>query len=431
MPVVAVVGAQWGDEGKGRVVDAISVEADLIARYQGGPNAGHTVVLEEAKYIFHHIPSGILREGKKCVIGNGMVIDLPTLVKEIEGLVARGVSVEGRLFISDRAHLILPYHKVQDVESESRKQGGKIGTTGRGIGPAYADKVARTGIRVGDLLDEGFFVEKLKKCLEEKNALLRATYGMEGFDFRALFEEYLMLTGKIRRYIADTGSMVRQAIARGENLLIEGAQGTMLDVDQGTYPFVTSSNSTVGGACTGLGIPPKSMGEVLGVMKAYTTRVGMGPFPTELEDSMGDLLRDRGGEYGSTTGRPRRCGWFDAVVVRLALELNGIDGLAVTKLDVLDQCESIQICNAYKLDGEAVHRVPTEVSLLERCKPVYESMPGWMCNTAGIKEWGDLPVKARDYLKRLEEILQTRIVFISTGAERDQRINRGFTWPKR
>ncbi len=428
MPTVAIVGAQWGDEGKGKIIDAISGEAQLIARYQGGPNAGHTVVIGEEKYIFHHIPSGILRPGKKCVIGNGVVVDLKTLIKEIEGLESGGVTIQGRLFISERVHLILPYHKVQDVEAENRKSESKIGTTGRGIGPAYADKIARTGIRMGDLADEKLFGEKLRNCLEEKNALLEKIYEVRGPGYQELYEEYLSLSRKIRSYITDTGEMLRQAIARGENVLVEGAQGTMLDVDQGTYPYVTSSNSTIGGACTGLGIPPSSINSVIGVMKAYTTRVGMGPFPTELNDSMGDLLRDRGGEYGSTTGRPRRCGWFDAVVVRLAAELNGLDGLAVTKLDVLDECREIKVCTTYLLDGEMVDRVPTDAEALARCEPVYETLPGWMSNTAGVRNWDQLPEEARSYLRRLEEILQTRIVLVSTGAEREELIDLEFSW---
>jgi adenylosuccinate synthase len=428
MPAVAVVGAQWGDEGKGKVVDAISGKADIIARYQGGPNAGHTVVIKDKKYIFHHIPSGILRASKKCVIGNGVVVDLPTLVKEIDKLEASGLPVKGRLFISERTHLIPPYHKVQDVESENKKYGGKIGTTGRGIGPSYSDKVARTGIRMVDLLNEKLLKEKLKSCLEEKNNLLQKIYQVEGLDYDEIYEEYASLAPRIASYIKDTGSMLRAALRDGQNLLIEGAQGTMLDVDQGTYPFVTSSNSTVGGACAGLGIPPRSINKVIGVMKAYTTRVGMGPFPTELNDNMGDLLRDRGGEYGSTTGRPRRCGWFDAVVARLALELNGMDGLAVTKLDVLDECETVKICTAYQINGKELNRVPAETSALERCQPVYETLPGWMSSTVGINNWEDLPEKARDYLKRLEAILQAKILFVSTGAERDQSISLVPAW---
>ncbi len=428
MPTVAIVGAQWGDEGKGKIVDAISGEAQLIARYQGGPNAGHTVVIGEEKYIFHHIPSGILRPGKKCVIGNGVVVDMQTLVKEIEGLESCGLTIQGRLFISERVHLILPYHKVQDVEAENRKSESKIGTTGRGIGPTYADKAARTGIRMGDLADEKLFGEKLRNCLDEKNVLLERIYEVRGPGYQELYEEYLSLSRKIRPYITDTGEMLRQAIARGENVLIEGAQGTMLDIDQGTYPYVTSSNSTIGGACTGLGIPPSSINSVIGVMKAYTTRVGMGPFPTELNDSMGDLLRDRGGEYGSTTGRPRRCGWFDAVVVGLAAELNGLDGLAVTKLDVLDQCREIKVCTTYLLDGEIVDRVPTDAEALARCEPVYETLPGWMSNTVGVRNWDQLPEEARSYLRRLEEILQTRIVLVSTGAEREELIDLKFSW---
>ncbi len=428
MPTVAIVGAQWGDEGKGKIVDAISGEAQLIARYQGGPNAGHTVVIGEEKYIFHHIPSGILRPGKKCVIGNGVVVDMQTLAKEIEGLESRGLTIQGRLFISERVHLILPYHKVQDVEAENRKSESKIGTTGRGLGPTYADKAARTGIRMGDLADEKLFGEKLRNCLDEKNILLERIYEVQGPGYQELYEEYLSLSRKIRPYITDTGEMLRQAIARGENVLIEGAQGTMLDIDQGTYPYVTSSNSTIGGACTGLGIPPSSINSVIGVMKAYTTRVGMGPFPTELDDSMGDLLRDRGGEYGSTTGRPRRCGWFDAVVVGLAAELNGLDGLAVTKLDVLDQCREIKVCTTYLLDGEIVDRVPTDAEALARCEPVYETLPGWMSNTVGVRNWDQLPEEARSYLRRLEEILQTRIVLVSTGAEREELIDLKFSW---
>jgi adenylosuccinate synthase len=430
MPTIAVVGAQWGDEGKGKIIDYISGEAHIIARYQGGPNAGHTVVIGAEKYVFHHIPSGILHSGKKCVIGNGVVIDLPTLVKEIENLEARGLNMGDRLFISERAHLILPYHKAMDVEAENRKQTGKIGTTGRGIGPAYADKAARIGLRMTDLRDESILREKLKSCLEEKNLLLERVYDLQGFDYQEIYEEYMGLSGKICGYVTDTGGMLRQAIARGQKVLLEGAQGTLLDVDQGTYPYVTSSNATVGGACTGLGIPPQSIDLVLGVTKAYTTRVGMGPFPTELHDSMGDLLRDRGNEYGSTTGRPRRCGWFDAVVVRHALELNGIEGLAVIKLDVLDRCETIQVCTSYRLDGATLTHLPVDAHVVARCEPVYESLPGWMSDTLGVKKWDDLPREARGYLDRLKDILQTEVMFVSTGAERDETINAGFAWPE-
>jgi len=420
MSDVVIVGAQWGDEGKGKIVDVYTERAQIVARYQGGHNAGHTVVVGEETFILHLIPSGILHEGKTCVIGNGVVVSPEALVKEMETLARRGVAVEGRLFISDRAHVIMPYHVALDVAREGKSAGKAIGTTGRGIGPAYEDKAARSGIRVGDLLNPDVFRERLSDALDFKNFILREYYGVDGFDEKEVFDSTLALAERFLPFISDTGDMLQKAIASGRNILFEGAQGSHLDVDHGTYPYVTSSSTVAGGACTGTGIGPESIDTVVGISKAYTTRVGSGPFPTELTDEMGEHIRSKGGEYGATTGRPRRCGWFDAVVVRQSARLNGMTGLVITKLDVLDGIDPIRICVGYTCQGKSYDLVPSGLQELERCCPVYEEHPGWGTLTAGCRDWEDLPDEAKSYIGRIEELTGIRVTAVSTGQERSE-----------
>ncbi|MCB0258502.1 MAG: adenylosuccinate synthase, partial [Calditrichaeota bacterium] len=382
MSVVVVVGAQWGDEGKGKIVDLLSGNFNITARYQGGANAGHTVIIGEKKYILHLIPSGILHPNVECVIGNGVVIDPVALLEEIKLLEKKGVKIKGRLWISQKAHLIMPYHKLLDTVSEEKEGANKIGTTGRGIGPAYVDKANRKGIRIVDLLDREGFERKLRRNLEEKNELLYKIYGILPLDIEKIIKEYLEFDHRIDPYIKDVSVYLNEAIDNGKSILLEGAQGTLLDVDHGTYPYVTSSNPASGGACTGVGIGPTKISEVMGVIKAYTTRVGEGPFPTELTGEAGENLRQAGMEFGATTGRPRRCGWFDAVVARYSVRINGIDALAITKLDVLDHFETIQVCTSYRYNGKLLREFPTDLRVLQNCEPVYESLPGWQQPTS-------------------------------------------------
>ncbi len=422
MPGLVVVGTQWGDEGKGKVVDLLSEQADVVVRYQGGHNAGHTVVLEDDTFILHLIPSGILRPGKLCVIGNGVVVDPAALLEEMRELSARGIKLEGRLRISAGAHLIMPYHKIIEKESEKLKGARRIGTTGRGIGPAYVDKMARIGLRVGDLSNPVLFRAKLEINLSEMNHLLKQLYKVERLDLDRICEEYLGYASKIKDLITDTSLLLNSALDQGQRVLFEGAQGTHLDVDHGTYPYVTSSNATAGGACTGTGVGPTRITTVVGVVKAYTTRVGSGPFPTELTDTMGAKLSERGHELGATTGRPRRCGWFDTVLVRYAVRVNGLAGIAVTKLDVLDDCEEIKIGVGYRYRGEVLSEMPLELSVLERCEPIYEDMKGWCQSTTGITRHDQLPKPAKQYLSRLEELVRCRIFLISTGSRREETI---------
>lgn len=424
MPVTVVVGMQWGDEGKGKIVDMIADKADVIARYQGGANAGHTVVVGKEEYVLHLIPSGVLRQGKVCIIGPGVVVDPEALMSEIDGLEKRGVAVKGSLLVSNRAHLIMPYHKLLDRAAESRLSGSKIGTTGRGIGPAYADKAARIGLRVGDLFKPEYFRERLGQALEQKNALLKTLYGEPAADEKEIFEKYMAYAGRMKDYAADCGPILRKAVADGKNVLAEGAQGSMLDIDHGTYPFVTSSPAAAGGACTGLGLPPRAINEVLGVMKAYTTRVGEGPFPTELLDATGERLRKTGGEYGATTGRPRRCGWLDAVVGRFAVDVNGVTGIALTKLDVLDEFDTISICTEYEIDGKRYGHLPEDTDALSRVKPVYETHPGWKSSTSGISSYAKLPDAAKRYIARVEELVGAKVSVVSTGQDRSATIIR-------
>lgn len=418
MSVTVLVGSQWGDEGKGKIVDILSEKFDIVARYQGGANAGHTVEIGEKQYILHLIPSGILRDGVKCVIGNGVVIDPQALLDEIKILEDNGIKVEGRLFISHNAHLIMPYHKLFDSISESGKN--KIGTTGRGIGPCYIDKFDRKGIRIVDLLNRDVLEKKLRQNVDEKNILLKKLYGDKGFDIEEIIKEYISFDEAIDSYVTDVPLMLNNAIKEGKNILLEGAQGTLLDVDHGTYPFVTSSNPTSGGACTGSGIPPNKIDNVFGIVKAYTTRVGNGPFPTELTDEAGEKLRQEGAEFGATTGRPRRCGWFDAFLVRYSAMINGIDAVAVTKLDVLSIFEKIKICVGYKLNEKLLKSFPSDVDRLSSVTPVYETVDGWMEDISECKSYNELPPKTKEYLEFISDQANVKIKIVSVGPKRRQ-----------
>ena len=418
MSVTVLVGSQWGDEGKGKIVDILSEKYDIVARYQGGANAGHTVEIGEKQYILHLIPSGILRDGVKCVIGNGVVIDPQALLDEIKILEDNGIKVEGRLFISHNAHLIMPYHKLLDSISESGKN--KIGTTGRGIGPCYIDKFDRKGIRIVDLLNRDVLEKKLRQNVEEKNILLKKLYDDKGFDIEEIIKEYISFDEAIDSYVTDVPLLLNDAIKDGRNILLEGAQGTLLDVDHGTYPFVTSSNPTSGGACTGSGIPPNKVDNVFGIVKAYTTRVGNGPFPTELTDEDGKKLQKEGAEFGATTGRPRRCGWFDAFLVRYSAMINGIDTVAVTKLDVLRNFEKIKVCIGYEINGKRIKSFPSDVEKLNNVEPVYETLDGWMEDISGCKSYDGLPKKTKEYLEFISNQADIKIEIVSVGPKRKQ-----------
>jgi adenylosuccinate synthase len=418
---VVVVGAQWGDEGKGKVVDYLAASFDYIARYAGGHNAGHTVIFNNHRYVLQLIPSGILRPEKKAVIGAGTVVDPAALVAELENLRKSGIEVRGRLFLSNRAHLIFPYHREMDKASEAALGTAKIGTTSRGIGPAYEDKMARRGIRVCDLLDPDRFRERLERVIAEKDAISRATFG-HPLETTGILDQYLELTAHIRGLVADTGVLLNRALDEGQSVLFEGAQGTMLDIDHGTYPYVTSSNATSGGVATGLGVAPRRLTGVVGVTKAYTTRVGSGPFPTEMPDLDAKAVRERGNEFGAVTGRPRRCGWLDLAVLRYGKMLNGIDSLVVTKLDVFDSQPEIKICIGYKLKGKPIEEMPPDAETLSLVEPEYKTLPGWRKPTPGIREVKALPTAARDYLGFISDQLQVEIGMISTGPERDATI---------
>jgi adenylosuccinate synthase len=419
---VVVVGTQWGDEGKGKIVDLLSERAEVVVRYQGGHNAGHTVVIGDEVIVVHLLPTGILHPGKICIIGNGVVVDPAALIEEVESLTARGVDVSNRIHVSEAAHLIMPYHKAIEKESEKMKGTRKIGTTGRGIGPTYADKMARIGIRVADLLHPSFFREKLAANLVEMNYFLEKLYKVRGFDLEKVYEEYMGHARKIRDLISNTPILINRLLDEGKKVLFEGAQGTHLDVDHGTYPYVTSSNSSAGGACTGTGVGPTRIRAVLGVAKAYTTRVGSGPFPTELKDKMGEVLRDRGKEFGATTGRPRRCGWFDAVSVRFAAKINGLAGLAITKLDILDGLEEVNVCTGYRHGGKVYDEMPGQTRVLEECEPIYETLSGWKEPTTGITSYDKLPARARDYLDRLSDLTGCTVHLVSTSSRRGETI---------
>ena len=422
MPNIVVVGAQWGDEGKGKVVDVITPQVNVVVRFSGGNNAGHTVVVGREKYVLHTIPSGILHNGCRCVVGCGVVIDPGSLIEEMESLVQRGVTLDGNLYISKNAHLIMPYHPALDRASEAKLGARRIGTTGKGVGPAYVDKVARVGIRMADLLDERLFREKLEFNVAYKNRLLRDFYDAETFGVEAILNQYLRYAGWLAPYITDTAVLLSKWIDSGYSVLFEGAQATMLDIDHGTYPYITSSTTTAGGAATGTGVPPTKIHGVLGVAKAYSTRVGEGPFPTEMTGPLAETIRARGNEYGATTGRPRRCGWFDGVVMRYATRINGFDTVALTKLDVLDQCETVKVCTGYRWRGDIITDFPDEETAMAQIEPVYEEISGWMSSTAGARNEAELPAKARRYLERLEELIGVPFCLISTGAQRDETI---------
>ena len=422
--VVVVVGTQWGDEGKGKIIDLLAEFADVIVRFQGGSNAGHTLVVKGEKFVFHLIPSGILHKGKRCIIGNGVVVDPQVLIEEIDALKEKGyLQNDSQFLLSEEAHVIFPYHKIIDMGRE-RIRSGEIGTTGRGIGPAYEDKAARDGIRFIDFSEEEVFRGKLEENLAQKNYYLTHVLGEEGVELEPLYQEYMQYGNRLRQYINNTSLFLAQAIKEGKNILFEGAQGSLLDVDHGTYPYVTSSSTVAGNACAGSGIGHTQIDLVLGVSKAYTTRVGGGPFPTELSDEIGEMLREKGGEYGATTGRPRRCGWFDAVVVKHAVRVNSLGGLVITKLDTLTGLKTIKVCTGYQVGDDVITEFPASVDVVARCEPIYEELEGWEEEITGAKEFSQLPQSAQRYLERIEELTQTPIHIVSVGAQRDETIIR-------
>jgi len=414
---VIVIGAQWGDEGKGKITDLLSRSADVVVRYQGGSNAGHTVVLNHQTFKLHLIPSGILNPKTDCVIGGGTVIDPQTLLQELDGLKALNINTD-RLYIAETAHVTMPYHRLIEQATEHRR----IGTTGRGIGPTYADKAERVGIRVMDLIDEEHMAGILYQAIARNNEILQKLYHLPPLDANAIIEEYAIYGARLKPHVVDASLFIDEAIRKRRNILFEGAQGTLLDLDHGTYPYVTSSNPVAGGACIGAGVGPTVIDRVIGVAKAYTTRVGEGPFPTELKDEMGKLLCDRGAEFGTTTGRQRRCGWFDGVIGRYAVRINGLDCLAITKLDVLDALEEIKVCIAYEIDGQVVRHFPTNARAFARAKPIYETLPGWGKDTSNCKTLADLPPAAKNYLTFLADLMEIPIAIISLGANRGQTI---------
>ncbi len=423
MSVRIVLGAQWGDEGKAKIVDFLTSDADVVVRYQGGANAGHTIKAGDLEFVFHLIPAGIVHPEKSCVIGNGVVLEPEALFAEIDELKEKGVTTEGRLFVSERAHLVLPYHKAVERASEEKIGEGAIGTTLRGIGPTYNDKINRSsGIRVLDVIDADVLASKIRANLVEKNEILTKLYGVEPLEETPIIEAYVAYGERIRPYIVDTSVYLNEQIKRGKGILFEGSQGTLLDVDHGSYPFVTSSNTTAGGACTGAGIGPTRIDDVVGVVKTYTTRVGNGPFPTELHGEMGDRIRDIGHEYGATTGRPRRCGWLDAVILRMSERINGLTSIAVTRLDILDQIEELKICTHYTRKGERVDHFPADLNILAECEPVYETLPGWQADTTKCRTYDSLPEKARAYLSRIQDLSGVQISIVSVGPDRDETI---------
>jgi adenylosuccinate synthase len=423
MANVVVVGAQWGDEGKGKVVDIYTEYADDIVRYQGGNNAGHTLVVGSEKIVLHLIPSGILHEGKRCIIGNGVVLDPEVFIKEITKLKESGrIKDDASLLLSESLHIIMPYHKRIDIAREAKSGDKKIGTTGRGIGPCYEDKIGRRGIRLMDLLNEEVFARKLKEFLVEKNFLLENLLGEKPCNFDEILAEYRGYAAVLAKYVADTSLILGKDLKAGKKVLFEGAQGTLLDVDHGTYPYVTSSSTCAGGACTGSGVSPRDIHEIIGISKAYVTRVGSGPFPTELLDATGEQLRQTGAEFGATTGRPRRCGWFDTMVIRYAVRVNGLTGIALTKLDVLSDFDTIKVCTGYTYQGKSLESLPAALETFENCQPVYEELPGWRTDITGAKSFDELPENARSYVRRLEELAGCPIVMVSVGPRRDQTI---------
>jgi adenylosuccinate synthase len=421
MPVLVVVGAQWGDEGKGGIVDHLAAQSTVVARYQGGTNAGHTVVNDLGTFRLHLVPSGIFDPRVTCIIGNGVVVNPSELIAEMDMLRGCGVSVD-QLFVSDRAHLVMPFHPILDGLEEDARGEASIGTTRRGIGPAYADKAARVGLRMCDLVDLPALRDRVYEAVQRNNRIITEFYGGDPLDPAVIYDELRRYGERLHRHVTDTASLLHQAIRRGDNVLLEGAQATLLDIDHGTYPYVTSSSAIAGGACVGLGIGPTAIDRVLGVFKAYLTRVGAGPFPTEIIGPDGDCLRERGQEYGTTTGRPRRCGWFDAVVARHAVRTNGMSAAAITKLDVLDTYETIRVCTGYRLDGEPIDCLPASLSTYARCEPVWEDLPGWLTSTSGARSLGDLPSNARCYLDRLSALIECPIDLISVGKHRRETI---------
>lgn len=424
MSVKVIVGAQWGDEGKGKIVDLLSCNADIVARFQGGANAGHTIVIDDKQYVLHLIPSGILNPNTKCVIGNGVVIDPVALMEEIEMLQKHNIDVTGRLFISHKAHLIMPYHKMMDTVRESSKTDKAIGTTGRGIGPAYIDKAKRTGIRIVDLLDRKDFEAKLRYNISEYNEVLTKIYGHDELDVDSIVEKYLEFDKLIDPYVTDISSLINNYIEEGKEILVEGAQGALLDLDHGTYPFVTSSNPTSGGACTGLGIPPTKVNEIIGIVKAYTTRVGNGPFPTQLDDEIGLQLAKVGHEFGATTGRPRRCGWLDLFALKYSVMINGISNIALTKLDVLDGLNEIKVCIGYSIDGKNLNSFPVDMQKFNRIELEYKTFKGWNTDTSKFKSYDELPSEVKEYIDFIEEFTGAKISLISVSPDRNDTIEK-------
>ncbi len=417
-----VLGAQWGDEGKGKIVDVLSGRFSVVARYAGGHNAGHTVIIGDKKFILQLVPCGVLRPDCRAVIGNGVVLDPMAFLQEIDRLKELGVDVSRQLFISDRAHVILPYHRMIELAAENAPGRMKIGTTSRGIGPAYEDKMKRSGLRVVDLMNSAILRTHIRNACAEKNTIAHALFGTEPLDAEKMYEEYARAAERIAPFVADTSRLLNQAIEEGQSIMFEGAQGTLLDIDHGTYPFVTSSSATAGGAVTGTGVGPTKIGTVIGVTKAYVTRVGEGPFPTEIHDSLGELLRARGQEYGAVTGRPRRCGWLDLPLLRYSTQVNGTEWLVVTKLDVLDALDQIPVCTGYRIHGKTADTIPADVRGLDSIEPVLRTMPGWSTPTENVRSFDELPAAAKDYLKFLEDESGAKIGMVSTGPDRDQTI---------
>ncbi|MFC1999004.1 adenylosuccinate synthase [Chloroflexota bacterium] len=421
MPVIAIIGAQWGDEGKGKIVDLLAEKANIVARFGGGSNAGHTVVNPLGTFKLHLIPSGVFNDKAICVLGNGLAIDLSVFFEELDMLKKNGIN-GGRLYISEKAHVIMPYHYILDGLEEEAKGSKAIGTTRRGIGPMYADKAARLGIRMGDLLDKDVLRSRLEPVFKYKNDIITKVFGGEPLNFDEIYNQYCNYGERLHPYVREVNTMILEALDRGELVMLEGAQGALLDIDHGTYPFVTSCSPMIGGACTGLGLSPLRINHVLGVFKAYTTRVGAGPMPTELSDEVGEKIREEGQEYGTTTGRPRRCGWFDAVTSRYSADLNGFNAAALTRLDILDKFDSLKICVAYKIGDVTYSRPPSNLTTLEQCEPVYIEMPGWNCDTTNIRKYEDLPANARAYVEKLGELLECPVNLVSVGPARDQTI---------
>lgn len=421
MATRVVIGTQWGDEGKGKYIDMLASDSDVVVRFSGGNNAGHTIVADGVKYALHLIPSGILHKGKTCIIGNGVVVDPAVLLKEIQGLNEKGVDTNG-LLISDRAHVIMPYHKELDELQEKSRGNASLGTTKRGIGPAYMDKTERSGIRICDLIDEEVFAAKVRENVKIKNQIIEKVYGGKGFDADSIISEYAEYARKLKDCVTDANDVIFRAIEAGKNVLFEGAQATFLDLDFGTYPYVTSSNPVAGGVCTGAGVGPVFINEVYGVLKAYTSRVGAGPFPTEQDNETGDTIRELGWEYGTTTGRPRRCGWLDAVMIKYAARVNGLTALAINHVDTIGKLEKIKLCVAYRKDGEEISYFPASLKELAKCEPVYEEFDGWKEDISNIRKFEDLPENAKNYIKRIEKAVGVKVKLLGVGKDREQTI---------